>query len=405
VSVTLQVLVFCVAAAVSLATSYVLVTRLERIGERLGLSEALLGLVAALAADAPEITSAVSALAQHQQKVGAGVIIGSNVFNLAALLGLGGIVAGSIALHRRVVTLGGIIALWVAAICLITTTGTIPPAAGLAATLAVLVPYAVLLGAGARQLQRVPLARRWKNWPTVARRWENWLAVAISEEEQELEEVIHPPRGRRRDVFLAAGALVVVVAASVVMERSGTSLGAHFGVPQIVTGGVVLAAVTSLPNAVAAVYLAVRGRGAAMLSTTLNSNALNVAAGLLLPASITGLGPVSVHSVLIAVWYLVLTAAALAFALRDGGVRRATGAFIVGSYLLFLGSLLTTAHSAAPGIRFTVVPLVIVVVAGVAGLARRPAGRGPAGGPPGGAGQPGDGPSAGATTTSDESMS
>jgi cation:H+ antiporter len=395
VSVTLQVLVFCVAAAVSLATSYLLVTRLERIGERLGLSEALLGLVAALAADAPEITSAVSALAQHQQKVGAGVIIGSNVFNLAALLGLGGIVAGSIALHRRVVTLGGIIALWVAVVCLITTTGTIPPAAGLAAALAVLVPYAVLLGAGARRLHRVPLVRR----------WENWLAVAISEEEQELGEVIHPPHGRRRDVYLAAAALIVVVAASVVMERAGTSIGAHFGIPQIVTGGVVLAAVTSLPNAVAAVYLAVRGRGAAMLSTTLNSNALNVTAGLLLPASITGLGPVSVHSVLIAVWYLALTAVALAFALRDGGVRRATGAFIVGSYLVFLGSLLTTAHSAAPGIRLTVVPLVIVGVAGVAGVARRPGRRGPGDGPAGGSGQPGGGPSAGATTTSDESMS
>jgi len=393
--VALQFLVFALAAAVSLATSYLLVTRLERIGERLGLSEALLGMVAALAADAPEITSAVTALAQHQQKVGAGVIIGSNVFNLAALLGLGGVVAGSIALHRRVVILGGVIALWVAAVCLVTTTGTIPPAAGLVAVLAVLVPYLVLLGAGARRLHRLP----------VARRWEGWLAVAISEEEQELEEVIHPPHGRRRDVFLAVAALVVVVLASVIMEQSGTSIGTHFGIPQIVTGGVLLAAVTSLPNAVAAVYLAVRGRGAAMLSTTLNSNALNVAAGLLLPASITGLGPVSVHSVLIAVWYLVLTAAAVAFALRDGGVRRATGAFIVGSYLVFLGSLLATAHSAAPGIRLTVVPLVIVGVAGVAGLARRPAGRGPGAGPPGGAGQPGGGPSAGATTTSDESMS
>ena len=87
-------------------------------------------MVAALAADAPEITSAVTALAQHQQKVGAGVIIGSNVFNLAALLGLGGVVAGGIALHRRVVILGGVIALWVAAVCLVTTTGTIPPGAG-----------------------------------------------------------------------------------------------------------------------------------------------------------------------------------------------------------------------------------------------------------------------------------
>jgi hypothetical protein len=235
--------------------------------------------------------------------------------------------------------------------------------------------------------------------------------VAISEEEQELEEVIHPPHGRRRDVFLAVGALVVVVAASVIMERSGTSIGAHFGIPQIIIGGVVLAAVTSLPNAVAAVYLAARGRGAAMLSTTLNSNALNVAAGLLLPATITGLGPPSVHSVLIAVWYLGLTAAALAFAYRDGGVRRATGFFIIGSYLVFLGSLLATAHSAAPGPRLTVLPLLITGVAGAAGLARRPdrwarrPGRvtGPPPGPPGG--QPGDDPPAASSTTSDESRS
>ena len=181
-------------------------------------------------------------------------------------------------------------------------------------------------------------------------------------------------------MLLAAAALVLVVAASVVMERSGTSIGTHFGVPQIVTGGVVLAAVTSLPNAVAAVYLAARGRGAAMLSTTLNSNALNVTAGLLLPATITGLGAPSVHAVLIAVWYLALTAAALGFAFRDGGVRRATGAFIIGSYLVFLGSLLATAHSAAPGPGLTVLPLLVTVLAALAGLARRPDRRGRAAG-------------------------
>ena len=50
-------LIFVSAAAVSLATSWLLVSRLERIGARLGLSEALLGMLAALAADAPEITA------------------------------------------------------------------------------------------------------------------------------------------------------------------------------------------------------------------------------------------------------------------------------------------------------------------------------------------------------------
>jgi cation:H+ antiporter len=361
-AVTLSALLFLVGAAVSLSTSYLLVTRLERIGERLGLSEALLGVVAALAADAPEITAAVTALMLHQSKVGAGVIIGSNVFNLAALLGLGAVVAGSIALHRRVVLLGGVVGIWIAAACLVTVLGVVPPAAGLAAVLAVLLPYLVVLGA----------AHTRQRWLAMARRWESWLAVAVTEEEEELQEVIHPPRGRRVDFVLAAAALVVVVAASVTMERAATLLGTHFAIPEIVTGGVILAAVTSLPNAVAAVYLAARGRGAAMLSTTLNSNALNVTFGLLLPATITGLGAPSPHSDLIAIWYLVLTVAALAFAYHDGGVRRATGALIIGAYLVFLGSLLATAHSASPDPRLTVIPLVVVAVSSIAGLARRP---------------------------------
>jgi hypothetical protein len=70
--------------------------------------------VAALAADAPEVTAAITAMAGHQQRLGARVVIGSNVFNPAALLGLGAVVAGRIRLHRRVVVLGGAVAMWVA---------------------------------------------------------------------------------------------------------------------------------------------------------------------------------------------------------------------------------------------------------------------------------------------------
>jgi len=49
----LAVAAFLGGAVACLATSWLLVPRLERVGERLGLSEALLGLGAALAADAP----------------------------------------------------------------------------------------------------------------------------------------------------------------------------------------------------------------------------------------------------------------------------------------------------------------------------------------------------------------
>ena len=124
-----SIVAFSLGAAVSLATSWVLVTRLERVGERIGLSEAFLGVLAALAADAPEITASITALVHHQRAIGAGVVIGSNVFNLAALLGLGAVVAGRIGLHRKVVLLGGIVALAIAVVCFLAVTGLLAPLA------------------------------------------------------------------------------------------------------------------------------------------------------------------------------------------------------------------------------------------------------------------------------------
>ena len=141
-------------------------------------------------------------------------------------------------------------------------------------------------------------------------------------------------------MLLAGAALVVVVAASIAMERGAASLGVHFAVPEIIVGGLVLAAVTSLPNAVSAIYLARRGRGAATLSTALNSNSLNVTAGLLIPAAIIGLAKPSESGILIAGWYLGLTALTLALAYSWRGLRRTSGGLIIASYGLFVMVLL-----------------------------------------------------------------
>ena len=346
--VAVAVPAFVVGALVSLAVSWVLVSRLERVGERLGLSEALLGIVAALAADAPEVTAAVAAIAGHQQRLGAGVVIGSNVFNLAALLGLGAVVAGRIRLHRKVVVLGGTVAMAVAIMCLVVVAGVVPPAAGFAVVLVTVVLYAVALGASDQGLARLRLPRPW-----IA-----WLRSAVAEEETELEEAIRPRRGRWQDALVAAASLLVVVVASVTMERAASALGSRFAIPEIVVGGLVLAAVTSLPNAVAAVYLAAHGRGAATLSTALNSNTLNIALGLLFPATVIGLGQPTGQTALTAAWYIGLTAVTLAFAYRDWGIRRVTGILIIAAYMFFTGSLLVPADQ--PGWPW------IVVTAGTA---------------------------------------
>lgn len=326
----LLTLAFAGSAAVSLCSAWVLVSRLERVGARLGFSEALLGMLAALAANAPEITAAVTAIATGQARIGAGVVLGSNVFNLAALLGFSAVVAGRIALHPRVIVMQGAVASWVAVVAVAFAVGAMPAAVGLALALAVLVPYLTVLGIRRERLRRLAQASRWVTW----------LTRAIEEEEVELEAAIHPRRGRVSDGALALGAVLVVVGASIAMERSVSTLGSHLAVPGVVLGGLILAGVTSLPNAVAAVYLARRGRGEATLSTAMNSNTLNATAGFLLPATVVNFSVSSGPTELVAGWYLGLTVLALVLAYAGRGLRRGSGGLIIAGYLAFVGAVI-----------------------------------------------------------------
>ncbi|HTW09087.1 MAG TPA: hypothetical protein VME46_16380 [Acidimicrobiales bacterium] len=324
---------FAVSGAASLLASWALVARLERLGSRFGMPDALLGVVAACAADSPELTSAIAALARHQVTVGAGVVLGSNLFNLAALLGLSTLIAGRIALHRRVVLLSGAVAVWVAAVSLLVLLGWLPAGGGLLLVGAALAPYILVLGLPRARRRRLPLPRRWAHW----------LALAVSEEERELAEPHLSEAPVLRDLGVATGALLVVVAASVLMERAVTELGRQYKVPDLVIGALVLAAVTSLPNAVTAGYLAVRGRGAAVLSTALNSNAINVAAGWLLPVTVAGVAVASTGDALMGYFYLGVTGLSLVWAFARRGLNRPAALLIIGAYLAFTGSVLATA--------------------------------------------------------------
>jgi hypothetical protein len=86
----------------------------------------------------------------------------SNVFNLAALLGIGAIVAGTIALHRKVVVLGGVVALWIAVCCVATATDVLPIIAGLVVESAMLMAYVIVLGIRRDVLARIPFPRSYR---------------------------------------------------------------------------------------------------------------------------------------------------------------------------------------------------------------------------------------------------
>src|SRR5947208_8757644 len=101
---------FVASISLILLASAVFARRLDHIGLRLGLPETLLGLLTALAADAPEVSAAVAALVKGEHETGVGVVVGSNVFNLAAMVGSSALVCGLVRLRREALVVEGVVA-------------------------------------------------------------------------------------------------------------------------------------------------------------------------------------------------------------------------------------------------------------------------------------------------------
>jgi len=278
----------------------------------------------------------VAALSQGQYEVGVGVALGSNVFNLAALLGLSAVIAGRLVFDRRVVVVDGGVGVWLAVVSAGVVIGPLRPGVGFLAASVVFVPYVVVTALHPDLRARLPIPHRVRDLLLAEVKQDE---RGLSPAEHDIIEVGGRTTGSARDAAQAVLAVVVVVIASVQMERTVTDLGDRWGLSPVLVGAVLLAAITSLPNVVAAVYLARRGRGAATLSEAMNSNNINALVGFLLPATVVGLGAQSLQSGTVAIWYLGLTVVALVTSLWLRGIPRLTGLLIILAYAVFVTRL------------------------------------------------------------------
>jgi cation:H+ antiporter len=316
---------FVVSIGVMLAASAVFASRLDHIGLRLGLPETLLGLLTALAADAPELSSAVSALLQHQQGVAVGVVVGSNAFNIAAMLGLSAIVAGRVRARHEALELEAFVGLWVVGVTCATVAGAFGATVGISLVAVVVVPYVALLAAGPRIARGSRFVRR-------------------SFGEGHRRERTLDSRGEALQiVFLLLAALCLIVAGSVGAVRSATDLAQRWTVPQVFVGVVVLAILTSLPNAWTGVRFGLQHRGSALMSETLNSNSINVVAGIALPAALGSLTAFRNLDVFDLAWLFGMTAAALVLFGRRKGGGRSAGVLLILLYAAFLAAQIARA--------------------------------------------------------------
>src|SRR3954454_9021268 len=145
---------FVASIALMLLASAVFARRLDHIGLHLGLPETLLGLLTALAADAPEVSSAVAALVKGEHGGGGGVVLGSNVFHLAAMFGLSALICGGITIRREALAVEGAVGVAATLIVGALVLRLLGPWAALALLALVLVPYLALLSLGPARAPR-----------------------------------------------------------------------------------------------------------------------------------------------------------------------------------------------------------------------------------------------------------
>lgn len=310
----------------SVMASVVLSRRLEQLGAWLRFSQSLMGIVAALGADAPEISSAITALHGGHHDLGLGIVFGSNIFNLAALLGLSAVISRQVRVTRRTLLFNGTVAVIVMAVVTMQLYGLITGPWAIGVCGLVMLSYVTITAIPPRLILKY--FGRYSFGLDLEK-----VVEGVDRDSARAETA---PQPSTADLLGSLPALVTIIVASIGMVRAALSLGNAWHVPEPIIGTLILAALTGIPNVVTSVRLAMRGRGSAVLSEGLNSNTLNLIVGVSITLMLLGVGKLSSAATISLWWMIGMTALALVLSYFRGGMGRKGGTLLIAIYIGFV---------------------------------------------------------------------
>ena len=289
--------------------AWILVHEAERLAVRLGLSPMLIGLtVVALGTSAPEMIVGASASARSAGELAVGGVLGSNVANVALVLGVG-IVIRPLAVSSRLLR-WELPALGIATVLVLLfgASGAIGRIEG-AALLALLVAFlAVSARSGPESLQS--------------------RAAEV--------EVLAPAASMLRGVVQLLVGVAALAAGSELLVRGAEGLAERLAISQVVVGALVIAVGTSLPELATTAVAALRRQHAIAVGNVIGSNIFNLLGALGLASLVA---PLPIDGRL---YELELPAMALSTALLVPLAWRDESGRVWGAALLVLYALFVT---------------------------------------------------------------
>lgn len=316
-------LLLALGLAVLVAGAELLVRGASRLAAAAGVSPLVIGLtVVAFGTSAPESAASLRAALSGAADLAVGNVVGSNIMNVLAILGVSAL-AAPLAVHRQVVRRE--LPLMIAATGLawvLSLAGNLGRTAGIGLLLGVVAYTAYLL----REAHRDKDSRK---------------------------RAADRPRGPRELALagaLAAAGLAMLVAGADWLVDGASGLARGLGVSELVIGLTIVAAGTSLPELATSLAAALKGERDLAVGNVVGSNIFNLTAVLGLAAVAAPAG-VAVHPQLLQFDYPVMMGAAVAclpVCLSGLEVSRAEGVLFLSSYLLYVGLVVWQAVGQAP---------------------------------------------------------
>ncbi len=281
---------------------------------RLGITPLAVGLtVVAFGTSSPELVVSLSTALEGRGDLAVGNVVGSNIFNVALILGVAALVRPAAANAQVVRVDVPIVIASSALLVALLADGRLGPLEG----------TVLLAGAGAYTAYTLWAARR-----------------EAPEVQAEADAALPTADGPLwRDVLFVAGGLVLLVAGARMLVTGAVSIAEAAGMSEAVIGLTILAAGTSLPELATSLVAALRGQSDIAIGNVVGSNIFNVlgilgVTALVRPLAPGGIGPVDLGVMLV-------LAVALLPLLRTGfRLDRLEGALLLLAYVGYTTYLL-----------------------------------------------------------------
>jgi len=323
----INILLVLLALVVLTLGAELLVRGAASMARRLGMSTLFIGLtIVGFGTSTPELFASISAALRGSGDIAVGNCIGSNIFNIAVILGITAVIC-PIPIRAHLVRGEVVLVIGVALLPLIAAlSGNVLLRWEGALLVAFLLLYlwrgAVLGRRESTELAR-DIHRGIADATTIARRpWSQRLVVQL--------------------VFIALG-LALLVIGSAILVRSSVSIARSLGLSELVIGLTLVAGGTSMPELATSVMAAARKQPDIAVGNVLGSNIFNIA-GILGVTAIVEPQRISTQTLLLDLPVMIaVSIACLPIMLSQHRISRLEGFLLVGSYGLYLTLLLTAA--------------------------------------------------------------